>query len=47
MGRAAENLMNAIQLAVLQEKHGGGDYHGILIFLPDEVWWVMRDEENE
>ena len=47
VGRAVKEVMNAIQLAVLQEKHGGGDYYGILIFLLDEVWWVMRDEENE
>jgi len=37
VGRAAWNVMSAIEEAVICERYSDKDYHGISIFLPDEV----------
>ncbi len=47
VGRAAKETMNVIYVTIIYEKHADGNYHGIPIFLSDEVWWIMRDGENE
>ena len=39
VGRAAWNVMSAIEEAVIYGRYSDKDYHGISIFLPDEVWW--------
>jgi len=46
VGLRALYLMRAIEATVLNESHRGYDYHGISIFLPDEVWWTLRYEDG-
>ena len=38
--------MQAIAAVVEQEKHYGGNYHGTSIFLPDPVWWTLKDRSG-
>ena len=44
--QSAQDVMNAINNAMLSEKHRDGDYHGISIFLPDKTWWTLKYSDD-